>query len=686
MNSKEITYAMRASKTRAVLSVAFLAAALICAVAVCAVAMATVGPRAQAYAADARNGWQVVSGGYDSQYTTSEGLTGDQLGVHNFIESEDGAVRVTKTVEPTGVEDEFIVHLSVDTCAIAAQQTDYKAFFESMPWAGVSSNNYHDADLGTVKDGVNGSSVTVVGGSRYASKGTFTIQDPQGRTIAENVTISWDHSNNFTVFVEISGKYIMMGLSVKGGMHNTVRLSDEAYKLVEDAIRGLVKQGPKPALNSVTDVMGSSIAYLGQASAGSGAVSYDANSSALTWKPEYSSSCKVVEEEPVTDIERNEYGAVTRLTITQRTWYYGAASLSYKVRLNTGNGFASSYHPDEVTNPYVTNERATLDYTYWAYNKEDDQFHEYANSKVDFPQPQVKGVLYDLRIQKLDEDGNPLAGAKFNLARAWADSLGNRYSDIVKTGLVSDADGYVTVTGLPWGAYTVTETQAPDDFVIPAAHSCEAQLCYTSNADSLTASSLVSATEHHAMQAGSILQIVNPYYKHDVTLLKVDANDNSKPVKGAKFSIWRDDGDGKFNSETDVYVGEFGTDQTGQIVFSQLRVGTYFFQEVYTPAGYSIDGAVHSFHVFSKHEQAGGTGDNMIQVGDKDGSNMLAPNAPNTVTVADRPIPQLPATAGPGIGLPIALGTILVIAGVVLFILLDAKRCAKRLRAAAHGK
>ena len=51
------------------------------------------------------NGWQIVSGRYDSSHQTSEGIAAGQLANYGWVESPDGGVRLTKTVEPTGVED-----------------------------------------------------------------------------------------------------------------------------------------------------------------------------------------------------------------------------------------------------------------------------------------------------------------------------------------------------------------------------------------------------------------------------------------------------------------------------------------------------------------------------------------------------------------------------------------------------
>lgn len=282
------------------------------------------------------NGWQIVSGRYDSSHQTSEGIAAGQLANYGWVESPDGGVRLTKTVEPTGVEDEFIVHLSVDTCAVSSQQTDYYTFFTTAPYQGVTSNWAHGMTPGTVTGSVNGSGIDVTGnaGSNYGKSGVFDIQYPAGKTIAKNVRLYWNKANNTTIFLELDeSHYVLMGVQVSKDSQNTVVLSDEAYNLINEKIKGQVKPGPAPTLNSVTDVMGNNIEYLGSASADAGTASFDNASSTLTWNPQYSNSAKKVVEEPVYDYDYTEGGAVGKLTITQRTWYYGAASLTYKVRL-----------------------------------------------------------------------------------------------------------------------------------------------------------------------------------------------------------------------------------------------------------------------------------------------------------------------------------------------------------------
>lgn len=622
------------------------------------------------------NGWQVVSGGYDAEHKTSEGIQKDQLGNYGFIESPDGSVRVNKTVEPTGVEDEFIVHLSVDSCAVSAQQTDYKSFFETAPYEGVTSNWAHSMTPGTVVGKPNGSPIKITGdpNSTYGKSAVFDIQYPAGKTIAKNVKLSWDKANKTTILLEIDETHnVLIGVEVDSGSNNTLVLSKEAYDAINKKIEGSAQQGPAPTLNTVTDIMGDNIEYLGSASADAGSASFNDDTSTLTWNPQYSASAKKVAGEPEHHYEYTASGAVAKHTVIQRTWYYGAASMTYKVRLKT-KGLNSSYDPEVISNPYLTNKQATLDYSGSAYDIDANQFIDKSHVKVDFPKPQVKGITYDLRVLKTDEDGMPLAGATFELTRTWTDSDGNHYTDPVADNLTSDENGYVTVTGLPWGKYTLTETKAPDDFVISENPSCTFDLCYTTDPTSLTASTLSSSEDNRAMLNVDVPMIVNPYYKHNVTLLKVDANDTSKPLKGAKFKIWRDNGDNEFTeSEPDHYIGEFETDEYGKIEFSQLRVGTYYFKETYTPSGYAIDSSVHSFHVYSKHELAGGADSNMIQVGLTDGT-LVAPEMPNQVTVADRPNPQLPATAGPGIGGLVTAGVVLVGIGAAWFALMYAAR------------
>ena len=632
----------------------------------------------QAQAAETgNNGWQIVSGAYDASHTTSQGIKASDLINYNFVASDDGndesQVRVTKTVEPTEVEDEFIVHLSVDTSATSTQVTDYYSFFMNAPYEATTSNGYHDYTAGIVtQDKMGAFKVDVSGSTQYGKKGTFDIYDPQGRRIVTNIPLYWSQANNVTILLNIGkllslqyDEYILMGIEIGQNSHNDLYLSQEAYDLINKAIQGQTKWGDPTRLTSVTDVMGDGVEYIGGATANGGTANYNDASRTLTWTPQYSTDYTEVYEDPVVVTETNADGAVTKVTVTQRKWLYGAASLTYRIRLNTQTGdFASSYDPSTVTNSYLTNNQATLNYNYSV-----DGGTTYKSGSVDFPKPEVKGILYDLQALKTNEVATPIAGAVFKLTRTWTDSFGVSHTDLVADNLVSDSNGLVTADSLPWGTYTLVETAAPLGHILPseANRTLTIDLCYTSNSGSLTSSTITDA--NHAMIAGNTPAIVNERVKTDVSLLKVDASDNRNPVKGAKFALYRDDGDGQFDQASDLLdankVGEITTGEDGKDVFEKLTVGTYYLKETFTPSGYELNSTVYRIDVFDVKGQAGGSDDNMIQVGAADGSNMQAPNTPNTITVADKPIPDMPATGGPGIALLLMCGAALLAIGLV---------------------
>ena len=624
------------------------------------------------------NAWQIVDRAYDPAHITSQGISDSDLDKYNFVKSDDGSddsqVHVTKTVEQTGVEDEFIVHLSVDTSATSKQVTDYYTFFVNAPYEATTSNGYHDYPEGSVTSDQKGTMDVKVSGKTDlgGNKGVFNIYDPQKRIIAENVTLYWSQANNVTILLNIGellgvgDEYIIMGTKVSKDSKNDLYLTQEAYDLVNKAIQGATKWGDPTRLSSVIDFMGDDVEYIGGASADGGSVSYNSATRAITWNPTYSSSCTKGEITTEVDTETNQYGAVTKVTVTQRQWYYGAASLSYKVRLNTqAADFKSSYDPGSVTSAFGTNKAATLRYSYSV-----DGGETYKDNSVDFLKPTAKGILYDLQALKTNEISTPLAGAIFKLTRSWTDSFGVGHTDLISDNLVSDADGYVKYGSLPWGIYTLEETAAPSGHNLPLSpkNKVTFNLCYSSNSDVLVPSTL-GIGANHAMASGAVPVIENERVKTDVTLLKVDADTNA-PLQGAKFALYKDDGDGSFKEADDLTdankVAELETGSDGKAVFEKLTVGTYYLKETYTPAGYELNSKVYRIDVFDVKGAAGGADDNMIRVGDADGSNMQPPNTANQITVADRPIPDLPIAGSSGVYGSMGYGLALLCIGAAL--------------------
>ncbi len=72
-------------------------------------------------------------------------------------------------------------------------------------------------------------------------------------------------------------------------------------------------------------------------------------------------------------------------------------------------------------------------------------------------------------------------------------------------------------------------------------------------------------------------------------LIKVDSNDQSTVLAGARFRLFH------INGGTPSLVGTYTTDKNGQIRVNELNDGDYYWVEIGSPAGYKLDASEHSF-------------------------------------------------------------------------------------------
>lgn len=81
------------------------------------------------------------------------------------------------------------------------------------------------------------------------------------------------------------------------------------------------------------------------------------------------------------------------------------------------------------------------------------------NSTTTTPDDKVTAFTFQLQVDKVDEDKNPLAGAKFGLAKKVTD---NEWGELVELGSVSGSGGKsFLVSGLDVGDYKLVETETP---------------------------------------------------------------------------------------------------------------------------------------------------------------------------------------------------------------------------------
>lgn len=385
--------------------------------------------------AEGSNEWQIVDGEYNGN-----------AGANKTV-SEDEQVRVQKNVIPTDVENEFLVYLSIDTKQL------FEDYFASAEYNATSSNNNHDTKLGTVIDSITGNeNVHVTGLSTYKNYADFTILSSAGEILAENIRLYWDSSNNYTIYIKVNDgdavKYVILGTSVKKGNSEVVMLSEEAERLI------MSNAAQKAILDEVNDQMGDYIDFLSIVSGDySTQPVYDQNTRTLTWIPSIKANPtidKVKTDETKTVSYTDSNGNLQTLTTYKyNSWALNTSELIYRVRLNVSkSGFHSAADNMNSTvgapESYVVNNSAVLEYA-----------GEGGDQTVDFQQPYVRGLLYDVQFEKVDKEdaSKKLSGAAFKLT----DDSNNTYT-------MTELGGTYSIENIPWGTYTLTEETPPKGY------------------------------------------------------------------------------------------------------------------------------------------------------------------------------------------------------------------------------
>ncbi len=352
-------------------------------------------------------------------------------------------VRLHKWVEETDVENEFLVHMSIDTTSVTQK---YDEFLKNATYIAGSASHFPGGESAGDLGSLQGTEKSTNGNKPYSITLTY-----QGKVVGSAV-----------VNMEISNGCLYLKLDPNGSTSDNVYIALAELKkeqtvnteLTEEAYEMLVQHVESSTHTdglSVTDTMGPSIIYLDSVS-GDGSVTPGTSVSevgtTITWTPV---------------IKSGLIGTPDAYDST-KTWYENAAELTYRIRLDVQdthfkNGASeiaegkslveNNLTPEQAANLSVNavNEKATLTY--------DD------NQTLDFPVPYVRGTTYTFSFLKVDANDNSktLEGAEFKIV-----SSDNKYV----FNAISDENGVVTFSGIPWGIYTLTETKAPEAYAINA--------------------------------------------------------------------------------------------------------------------------------------------------------------------------------------------------------------------------
>ncbi|MGX7230996.1 SpaA isopeptide-forming pilin-related protein [Enterococcus pseudoavium] len=177
------------------------------------------------------------------------------------------------------------------------------------------------------------------------------------------------------------------------------------------------------------------------------------------------------------------------------------------------------------------------------------------------------------QLIKKDQEGNPLAGASFNVL----DSAGNVVNS---QPLVSNQNGVVSITGLAPGNYSFVETKAPNGYLLNTT-----PVSFTIANQVFGKPAVVTATDNFINYQGS------------AAFRKTD--DKKNPLAGAVFALYAADDQGKPTGEP--LQQNLVSDANGRVLAENLSPGHYVFVETKAPAGFLINTENLSFTIAAKH-------------------------------------------------------------------------------------
>ena len=213
---------------------------------------------------------------------------------------------------------------------------------------------------------------------------------------------------------------------------------------------------------------------------------------------------------------------------------------------------------------------------------------------------QLKDEEYSVTVTKVDS-GDPahtLAGAEFKLevkngtaytaVSGTSSGTSGVYTYVADastsgavTTFVTAENGSLQIVGLPAGEYKLTETKAPDGFLI---------------ADEWQAGKEFKLNKTDAATGAYTVTVADPPATYIFQFLKVSEADKTKPVPNAKYKLLDSTGqEVKFTKAGTEYqystsgtVTELITDKDGRFQLTGLPRGSYTLREIEAPAGFGL--------------------------------------------------------------------------------------------------
>lgn len=232
-----------------------------------------------------------------------------------------------------------------------------------------------------------------------------------------------------------------------------------------------------------------------------------------------------------------------------------------------------------------------------------------ANLEIQAVNPENK-----IKFRKIDQDGNPLEGATFQLFKKNNDGNWDGHGQPITTG----KDGIVEYSKLPKGEYQLKETSAPEGYEKLEGAILEFEVDASGNihrSEKTNATTDTNKQPVYVDESGSIaIPIVNKK-PQKIQFEKVDASEKKTKLEGAEFEVWykANETDEDYTTKLKVYQktvdgkaerlvlkeddniptgythvegDKFVTGTDGLVEFNVLDNGYYALKEVKAPKGY----------------------------------------------------------------------------------------------------
>lgn len=175
-----------------------------------------------------------------------------------------------------------------------------------------------------------------------------------------------------------------------------------------------------------------------------------------------------------------------------------------------------------------------------------------------------------ITIKKVDENGNPLAGAEFMLFGPKTDK---------KT---TGENGEAVFENLPAGDYHVSETKRPTNY---GGFNSSVHIKINTSGEAKK----ITAAENVEVEGSNItINWTNTRDKGSISITKTDGN---QPLSGAFFGLYKD---AAAAGDPEIIKS---TGKDGKALFADLEAGTYYVKEIAAPNGYALDETIRPFTI-----------------------------------------------------------------------------------------